>query len=54
MAGSARTSIHLYLVPLVSVVVARIFLGESMQPLQTMGALGILIGLGLARHRPMV
>jgi len=50
--GSARTAIHSYLTPLVAVVVAWIFLGESMQPLQALGAVGILVGVALGRYRP--
>ena len=50
--GSARTAIHSYLTPLVTVVVAWIFLGESMQPLQVLGAVGILVGVALGRYRP--
>jgi drug/metabolite transporter (DMT)-like permease len=50
--GSARTSLYSYLVPLVAVVVAWAFLGESMQPLQALGAAGILLGVGMGRYRP--
>lgn len=50
--GSARTSVYSYLTPLVSVTVAWIFLGENMQPLQALGAVGILIGVALGRYRP--
>jgi len=50
--GSARTSLYNYLPPLVSVVVAWAFLGESMQPLQALGAVGILLGVVLGRDRP--
>jgi drug/metabolite transporter (DMT)-like permease len=50
--GSARTSLYNYLPPLVSVVVAWAFLGESMQPLQALGTVGILLGVVLGRDRP--
>jgi len=50
--GSARTSVYNYLPPLVSVAVAWAFLGESMQPLQALGAVGILLGVVLGRDRP--
>ena len=50
--GSARTSVYSYLVPLVAVAVAWISLGESMQPLQALGALGILLGVALGRYHP--
>jgi drug/metabolite transporter (DMT)-like permease len=49
--GSARTSVYHYLVPVGSVVLARVLLGESMLPLQIMGAAGILIGIALVRYR---
>lgn len=50
--GSARTSVYSYLVPLVAVAVAWISLGESMKPLQALGALGILLGVALGRYHP--
>ncbi len=50
--GSARTSLYSYLTPLVAVMVAWIFLGESMQPLQALGAVGILLGVALGRYQP--
>lgn len=50
--GSARTAIYSYLTPLVSVVVSWIFLSETMQPLQALGAVGILLGVVLGRYRP--
>jgi drug/metabolite transporter (DMT)-like permease len=49
--GSARTSVYQYLVPLVAVLVAWAFLGESMQPLQALGAAGILLGVALGRYQ---
>ncbi|UCC76119.1 MAG: DMT family transporter, partial [Anaerolineales bacterium] len=50
--GGARTSVYSYLNPLISVVVSWAFLGESMQPLQTVGAAAILLGVVLGRSRP--
>jgi drug/metabolite transporter (DMT)-like permease len=50
--GSARTSLYSYLTPLVAVIVAWIFLGESMQPQQSLGAVGILLGVALGRYQP--
>jgi drug/metabolite transporter (DMT)-like permease len=51
--GSARTSLYSYFVPLIAVVVAWVFLGESLQPLQSLGAVGILLGVALGRYRPV-
>ncbi len=50
--GGARTSVYSYLNPLISVVVSWAFLGESMQPLQAIGAAAILLGVVLGRSRP--
>jgi len=50
--GSARTAIYSYLTPLISVTVAWITLGESMRPLQGVGAAAILVGVVLGRYRP--
>jgi drug/metabolite transporter (DMT)-like permease len=49
--GSARTSVYQYMVPLVAAVGAWAFLGETMQPLQVLGAVGILLGVALSRYR---
>jgi drug/metabolite transporter (DMT)-like permease len=37
---------------LVSVIVSRIVLGESMRLLQALGAVAILLGVALGRYRP--
>jgi len=50
--GSARTSLYYYLVPVVAVLVARVFLGETMEPLQVIGAIGVLLGVAMGRYRP--
>jgi len=50
--GSARTAVYSYLTPLISVVVAWIFLGEAMQPVQVFGAVAIVLGVALGRYRP--
>lgn len=50
--GSARTAVYSYLPPLVAVVVSWVSLGEIMQPLQALGAVGIVLGVALARYRP--
>ena len=50
--GSARTSLYYYLVPVVAVMVAGTFLGETMEPLQVIGAIGVLLGVALGRYRP--
>jgi len=50
--GSARTAVYSYLPPLVAVIVSWVSLGEIMQPLQTLGAVGIVLGVALARYRP--
>jgi drug/metabolite transporter (DMT)-like permease len=47
--GSTRTAAYKYLAPVVTVVVARLFFGEILQPLQAIGALAILLGVALAR-----
>jgi len=49
--GSIRTSVYLYFTPLVGTIVPWVLLGESMRPVQALGALGILLGVALARHR---
>jgi drug/metabolite transporter (DMT)-like permease len=50
--GSTRTSLYSYLIPVVAVIVAWAFLGETMEPLQFVGAGGILLGVALGRYRP--
>jgi drug/metabolite transporter (DMT)-like permease len=50
--GSARTAVYTYLTPLISVVVAWIFLGEAMRPVQVFGAVAIVLGVALGRYRP--
>ncbi|MGB9881014.1 MAG: DMT family transporter, partial [Anaerolineae bacterium] len=50
--GSVRTAVYSYFTPVISVVVAWIFLGENMQPVQALGALGILLGVWLGRSQP--
>jgi len=50
--GGARTAVYSYLTPLISVVVAWIFLGEAMRPVQALGAVGIVLGVALGRYRP--
>jgi len=50
--GSARTSLYYYLVPVVAVMVAGAVLGETMEPLQVVGAVGVLLGVALGRYRP--
>jgi len=49
--GSARTSVYHYLVPVGTVLLARILLGESLRPLQLVGAAAVLIGIALVRYR---
>ena len=49
--GGTRTAAYKYLTPVVTVVVSRLFFGETMQPLQALGALGILLGVALARSQ---
>jgi drug/metabolite transporter (DMT)-like permease len=48
--GSTRTAIYSYLQPLIGVGIAWATLGETMQPLQALGAVGILAGVALARQ----
>jgi drug/metabolite transporter (DMT)-like permease len=50
--GSARTAVYSYLTPLISVVVAWIFLGEAMRAVQAFGAVAIVLGVVLGRYRP--
>jgi drug/metabolite transporter (DMT)-like permease len=50
--GSARTAVYTYLTPLISVVVAWIYLGEAMRPVQVFGAVAIILGVALGRYRP--
>ena len=47
--GSARTAVYTYLTPLISVSVAWLTLGESMHPLQAVGAAATVIGVVLGR-----
>lgn len=51
--GSARTSVYSNLVPLVAMVTAVVFLGESLSPSKIAGAGAVLIGVALTRvgHR---
>jgi drug/metabolite transporter (DMT)-like permease len=51
--GSARTSVYSNLVPLVAMVTAVAFLGESLSPSKIGGAAAVLIGVALTRigHR---
>jgi drug/metabolite transporter (DMT)-like permease len=51
--GSTRTAIYSYMTPLVAVSVAWVTLGEKLRPLQMVGAAGILLGVALARQRPV-
>jgi drug/metabolite transporter (DMT)-like permease len=50
--GSTRTAVYSYLQPLVGVGIAWATLGETMRPLQALGAVGILAGVALARQQP--
>ena len=50
--GGIRTSLYVYLMPVVAVLVARVFLGETMEPMQVVGAIGSLLGVALGRYRP--
>lgn len=47
--GSTRTAIYVNLVPVVAVVVAWWWLGETLTPLQMAGATGVVLGIFLAR-----
>ena len=49
--GGTRTALYRYLTPLVTVIVSRIMLGETLQPLQGLGALAILLGIVVARYQ---
>lgn len=50
--GSVRTAVYSYVTPVISVMVAWIFLGENMHALQALGAVGIFLGVWLGRSRP--
>ena len=56
--GSARTSVYSNLIPIVAMLSAGIFLGESLGLLQIIGAILVLAGVGLTRlgtsHKPLV
>jgi drug/metabolite transporter (DMT)-like permease len=52
--GSARTAVYTYLQPFVSLIVAWLFLGETLGLLQALGAVGIVAGVALGRYRPAV
>jgi drug/metabolite transporter (DMT)-like permease len=49
--GVARTSVYMYLVPIISGVTSALFLGESFGVQQLLGALLVLGGLALGRRR---
>jgi drug/metabolite transporter (DMT)-like permease len=49
--GSTRTAIYSYIQPLAGVGIAWATLGETMGPLQALGAVGILAGVALARQQ---
>ncbi len=48
--GSTRVAVYSYLTPLVTVIVAWIFLGEVLRPLQAVGGVMVLVGVALGRH----
>ena len=48
--GSARTSLYSYLVPPIALVVAGIWLGETLAPAQLLGAALVLVGVVMARQ----
>ncbi len=48
-AGSSATAVYQYLVPVVAMVTAAVFLGERPEALQFLGALVTLVGLALSR-----
>jgi drug/metabolite transporter (DMT)-like permease len=47
--GSSRTAVYQNLTPVIALVVAWIWLGETPLPLQLAGAVAVLVGLALAR-----
>jgi drug/metabolite transporter (DMT)-like permease len=47
--GSARTSIYSNLVPIVAMLTAVVFLGESLGPRKIIGAAAVLAGVALTR-----
>jgi len=48
--GSARTSLYSYLVPFFALVVAWLWLGETLTPIQLVGGTLVLAGVLLARR----
>lgn len=46
--GPQRTMLYIYLEPVAAVVIAAVVLGEALHPMQALGALLALIGVGLA------
>jgi len=49
--GSARTSVYSNLIPIVAMLTAVLFLGESLGPRQVIGAILVLVGVALTRLR---
>jgi drug/metabolite transporter (DMT)-like permease len=49
--GPSRTFIYLYLEPLGAILLARLFLGDRLRPLQAVGGLLVLVGVALVRPR---
>jgi drug/metabolite transporter (DMT)-like permease len=55
--GSARTSVYSNLIPIVAMLTAVLFLGESLGSRQVIGAVLVLVGVALTRlgpHQPHI
>lgn len=50
--GPARTAVYTYLQPFIAVVAAAVLIGERILPLQLLGGLIMLIGVGWGRPKP--
>jgi drug/metabolite transporter (DMT)-like permease len=51
--GPARITAFQFLVPPIAVILAAIFLGESVRPAQVVGGFVILVGVAIGRSRPL-
>jgi drug/metabolite transporter (DMT)-like permease len=52
--GSARTSVYSNVIPIVAMLTAVLFLGESLTATEAVGASAVLIGVALTRATPQV
>ena len=50
--GSARTSVYSNFIPIVAMATAVVFLGEPLKLTNVVGAIAVLVGVGLTRTAP--